>query len=514
MPVTERVMALGDWSLRLRDDTPLSVRKTISTPFAQLVLTQGRMPLVGLTDGIALQAAFYTGVVLRPGPQLELGGCGLEWFLSGSDQSFGAGFMSTVSISAGSLSSAVSTVLSGTGFTSGTITSGTVQAYVGADVTRGMVLRQLAEQLGYQFRFNPDLSVDVGTVAALYGSSPNGVVVRRVGPKEVAPPFGVVGSVANSWDWEGYASASVVWTTSERSTSGGASTYRGPGGSLMTIYRGWEIADAPAGAASGIAAELLSKVNGAYRTVEVSSEDYAITPTVPCGGSVWLYDVENGLVDPANQILFGGGMIHPVSARVVSVTFPIEDGMGVFIRQHDGTAATYTDISDYVEYEPAGVRMEVSTAAQFLTPRTASTLQDLWSPWQTYTPNWDGDTTDPVIGTGTITGRYRRLGTSLQVSITITANATTNFGTGNMSLTLPAGCTARNFTNSMALGKCTVFDGTDVWHGTAYVNANTSSIYLASDASPWVNWEGSTNKPKTWGATDKINVEIWLEVGP
>ena len=81
MPITERVMALGDWSLQLKPDTPFSVRNSISTPFSQLVVTPGRLPSVSLTDTIALGQALYCGVVLRPGPQFELAGCGLLWYL-------------------------------------------------------------------------------------------------------------------------------------------------------------------------------------------------------------------------------------------------------------------------------------------------------------------------------------------------------------------------------------------------------------------------------------------------
>ena len=130
-------------------------------------------------------------------------------------------------------------------------------------------------------------------------------------------------STAYAWDYEGYPSAGIVWTANERVTSGGASSYRDPAGTAMTIYRGWEFGDAPYGAGSGIVTQLLSTVNRPVRTVEVTSDEFAVTGTVKCGGSVWLYDPDNGLVDRTQQLVWAGRVITPISARVVAATWPV-----------------------------------------------------------------------------------------------------------------------------------------------------------------------------------------------
>ncbi len=516
MPITERLQAVGDWSLRLRDDTPASIRAQISTPFGLLVVTRAKLPSTALTDSIALTNALYAGVCLRPGPQFELGGCGLLWFLQGTDASFGNGFLSAISIAEGSLSTAVTTVLSGTGFTSGTIAAGTVNAYEGADVVRGMVLRQLAEQLGYEIRIKPDLTVDVASAATLYGSSPSAVVVRRVGPKEVASPYGIVGSVASTWDYEGYASAAVVWTTSERKTDGGASTYKGPTGTAMTIYRGYEYADAPAGAAAGIAAQLVSWTNRAVRTVTVTSEDFAVTGTVACGGSVFLHDVDNGLVDTTQQLAFGGNIIQPVSARVLSVTYPVERGMGVYYRLHDGTNVTYADISDWIDWESPGVQFEVSTAAQTLTPDRDATLQNLWSPWQNYQVEWRATGTNPVKGNGTLKGSYRRLGTSCELRITLKIGSTSTGGVGNWVFTMPPNCVAKTQADTYHLGTTMYFQaGTTAYEGGCYVFSGGTDIYLTDGGSPWTNVTADApGVPFGWAAGDTVNVSLTLELDP
>ena len=516
MTITERVMALGDWSLNLKPDTPYSVRTAISTPFSQLVVTQGRLPSVSLTDSIALGRALFCGVILRPGPQFELGGCSLLWYLRGGDQSFGAGFASTLSYSAGTLSSALSTVLSGTAFTVGTVSAASVSAFSGADVLRGDVLYRLASEAGFEYRINPSRSIDVGTAATLYGASPSAVVIADRGPKEVATPFGLTGSVASTWDYEGFASASVIWTANERVTAGGASSYRDPAGTAMTIYRGWEFSDAPYGAASGIATQLLSTVNRPVRTVEVTSSEYAVTGSVQCGGSVWLFDPDQGLVDRSQQVLFAGRVITPISARVMSVTWPVLPGMGVYVRSHNGSSASYVDISDYVEYESGDTRFEVSTAAQWLAPQRNTTLQDLWSPWQPYACEWRATTTNPTLGNGTLDASFRRLGTSVDVRITLVIGTTSAGGAGSWAFILPPNTAPRTVTGGYATGKAMLLDaGTAAYDGSCYVAAGDTTLYVTDGGSPWANVTADAGGvPFAWGAGDSININLTFECAP
>src|SRR5690242_17937039 len=61
------------------------------------------------------------------------------------------------------------------------------------------------------------------------------------------------------------------------------------------------------------------------------------------------------------------------------------------------------------------------------------------SAWTSYTPVWTGTTTNPVIGNGSLNGRYARLGKTLDVFIQITMGSTTTFGSGAWLLTLPTG---------------------------------------------------------------------------
>lgn len=53
----------------------------------------------------------------------------------------------------------------------------------------------------------------------------------------------------------------------------------------------------------------------------------------------------------------------------------------------------------------------------------------LTSAWTTYTPAWTASAGTPAIGNGTLTGKYRLIGKTLDFRFLLTAGSTTTFGT-------------------------------------------------------------------------------------
>lgn len=76
------------------------------------------------------------------------------------------------------------------------------------------------------------------------------------------------------------------------------------------------------------------------------------------------------------------------------------------------------------------------TAAQ-LNSQIRDALNALGGSWTAYSPAWAGATTNPVIGNGTISGRYRQIGKTVDFQIIITMGSTTTYGTGAYTLTFP-----------------------------------------------------------------------------
>lgn len=86
------------------------------------------------------------------------------------------------------------------------------------------------------------------------------------------------------------------------------------------------------------------------------------------GDAVYLYDIESGLYDTANEIVYRGETISPVLVRVQSMTWPVSSQFGVYIRSNAATP-TILDISSYVEPETGGAFIDVGirSASNFST---------------------------------------------------------------------------------------------------------------------------------------------------
>lgn len=74
-------------------------------------------------------------------------------------------------------------------------------------------------------------------------------------------------------------------------------------------------------------------------------------------------------------------------------------------------------------------------------------LTELQDEWVAYTPTWTASTTNPTIGNGTLTGRYHRVGKTIDVAILLTWGSTTTVGSGNYAFALPVA--ARSSSGSM-----------------------------------------------------------------
>jgi hypothetical protein len=98
----------------------------------------------------------------------------------------------------------------------------------------------------------------------------------------------------------------------------------------------------------------------------------------------------------------------------------------------------------------------------------------------TYTPTWTADTTNPVIGNGTITGRYVQIGKLTFFSFKILAGSTTTFGTGTYSVGLP---TTAATPSSSVIGGANVLDAAVAnWASTLVVSSTQSILVLMPGA--------------------------------
>lgn len=83
----------------------------------------------------------------------------------------------------------------------------------------------------------------------------------------------------------------------------------------------------------------------------------------------------------------------------------------------------------------------IPTVANF-NERIRDQFNALGDPWTSYTPAWTGSGSNPAIGNGTLAGKYRQIGKSIDYEINILMGSTTTFGSGTYSFSLPVTASA------------------------------------------------------------------------
>jgi hypothetical protein len=136
-------------------------------------------------------------------------------------------------------------------------------------------------------------------------------------------------------------------------------------------------------------------------------------------------------------------------------------------------------------------------------------------PWTTYTPTLFGSTTNPVIGNGSITGRYMNVGATIFGEIRIIAG-TSGFtrGSGNYSVSLP---TAGIVENYQPVGQVVMRDeGPGItYFGTAIFNNNVNNrveLFIHSQVSSYDEGFAVTEStPFLFSGNDKILIQFTYE---
>lgn len=129
--------------------------------------------------------------------------------------------------------------------------------------------------------------------------------------------------------------------------------------------------------------------------------------------------------------------------------------------------------------------------------------------WTAYTPTWTASTTNPAIGNGSISGRYRVAPSGNLVFFTfrIAAGATTTFGTGFWSVGLPTDpAPSATAQLEMCVGSLAI----DTSLGNRYNltgDVFASNLVFNTTASNLVT---NTN-PFAWATTDILKGQGWYE---
>ena len=370
MPVTERLMKPGQFSVRLRPDAPQSAWDAVAL-LDHIVITPNRLlPIDGFSDANILAASIYTGVVKAKPSPVEISGAGpAEWL--GTDEGLGDLLDAEVSNPAGTTLSTWITSLRPSSLSAGTVTNaGTTTLEAEYQwISRREALDHACRAMGAEWRVNPDFTLDAaapGTLHANY-TVPKAVITRK--------PEGTEGSliglqatdIVRGLDVAGYTTkVIVVGKTGDGAqfatgSATGAAVYKDGLNNNVVFER---LVDAPAEPATTVTAYAQSVLNlysSSRKSLKLSSRTFAATTKVRPGDRVYVFDTRSGLTDTANQIPWRGETITPVILRCKAITWPITRKMGVYGRR-SGATPTYFDLSPFVEYEDGDTQWEVGTS--------------------------------------------------------------------------------------------------------------------------------------------------------
>ena len=118
---------------------------------------------------------------------------------------------------------------------------------------------------------------------------------------------------------------------------------------------------------------------------------------------------------------------------------------------------------------------------------------------QSYTPTWSSSGVQPSIGTGTLTGCWAKRGDLVLVSIIFVAGATTNFGTGGWSFSLPLNAGRSGF-----CGTGFMIHGGQFYQAISNTTANSSTLQLYYSGSGQL----SATVPWVWVNGDAIAISL------
>ena len=404
--VTEDLGGTGSATIRLRPDTPGTVRDALSlsptavTPragFGSVVITdghRGRAP----TFASARSGALWWGVLReRADNGLELAGPGAAFWLGDED---GKGRLAAPApvapfpyvvgyVSPGSLNEQAAGV-PGTPTFWATAVAQTAQMAVGvvgaapampefgywgrADQEPARRWLQLAaDAFGFEWRVRPTGVLDMATPAEIYGTTTRLVVGSHLWPGAM-PSESLIATTGGLVFAESLTEWVSRWSarTDKTLATPGTSTRTDPFGHWVSViaatplgWAGYSEVDASTAVLPTSSPDMMSMArarternahdHAVVLTVDVNSD--AIPRIVPVGGTIGVWEPEHGIVGttPINAM---GQWIRPVSLRVLGAEWPIRDTAGVYVFPHVPNP-TPIDLTDWVEWGSGPTRLTV-----------------------------------------------------------------------------------------------------------------------------------------------------------
>lgn len=364
MAVQQVLRKCGQWSVTLRPEAPTGVVGALE-PFGHVVIVPGMLnPAERATELLA--AARYVGVlrdIQASSGTVTLSGLGLESWLGDDDGQGPCLEHPAGSVTGVSFADAIRAVLPTSGaIIEGTLYPGVPGTYTGnhAYQTARTAVDYICDTMSAEWRVTSTGRLDAGPASALFNLSPTCVIVRNDPGRDVALKA-IPGGVDSTRSVKGYTTRVVLVAAALAGGTADAATvpFKDLHGNPVRIVRVIDEQDDTLIANAATRAQAaLAATNVISTTTRLSADDFDVAGDFQPGDAVWVYDPAAGVFDDTNEVQFRGQAIYPVAVRVMSVTWPVQEGYTVAYRTGNGE---WVDLTPWVQWEPStGGAVEVS----------------------------------------------------------------------------------------------------------------------------------------------------------
>ena len=403
MSVTEKLMAPGGFSLVLnKQNTPNSVINTIDA-WGHIVIIPADLNVQEFDDATLLDSARYVGIV----ESLELGleddvniaGVGLVSYLGDSEtrgmpiattggpsgvRSYKNKTLEQVLDSTGSPKGILRTESGGQGpIRKGTITEPTDSStYTGKHYTESALkaIRYICQDLNVEFKIDTKGYLSAGPSGTLFAgidSDPTAIIVRGGGGQDPNISGINTTSLVAQFDASEFVSSVELIASKHGAEAniGNATVSSNPYKDLFgsDLLRTQYVSDPQTEGTTKTerAGAYLSELNLVKKSLNVSLEEYDISGDFKVGDKIFIFDPDIGFQDTEvdrisdgrdslYETVYQGQVLNPTKIRILSITWPVLNGYGVFYRDKNGS---YTELTDYVVWESGDVQLEIGDVA-------------------------------------------------------------------------------------------------------------------------------------------------------
>ena len=372
--ITERLMGVGAWSFRLDSATPGQILDRLLLRNAgrgHVVITPTWANLAAMSDADALALSVYTGIYLkRVEETLTLSGRGVNGWLGDGNRGRSTGGSPATRTFPGWATFLTPDFL-GEGIRSSIAGNFT---HAPGPVLFNEVANAVADRFDAAWRVTNDFMLDFGTYAALFRSTPVAVAMRYTADSgRDLNVRGITGDLSMTRDIEDWARTVVYWwdddgTPTPILQTGGVSDvnvpFRNPDGTpawVDVIVNDSQPDNSTDATALSLAQ--WGRFAGVRNEFSLSSTEYRIGRDITVGDNLWVFDMERGVYDLANPVVYRGQTIFPQVMRCVGYTWPVREGMGVWFRRHRKVDSTWvlewTDLTEYIKPESGDTTVDV-----------------------------------------------------------------------------------------------------------------------------------------------------------